>query len=217
VLITPIAITQPDWKGRIFPVSLTREQVKGSPDIDTDKPVSSQQEMGYLGYYGYENYWGGGGLWGAGLYPDILQAGRQFKGESDDQRAAHERPRLHNAHLRSANALLRYYVHAKDGDIGHVDGFLVEDRTWAIRYVIVNTSNWWLGHEALIAPEWIEEVNWADSTLSVDLSRQMIKTAPPYDSTAAFDLEQGARIQAHYERDGHRPKPRPNLTGASRI
>src|SRR5277367_6000696 len=71
VLISPITIGQPNWSEKIFPVSITRAQVRNSPDIDTDKPVSRQHEMGYLGYYGYQNYWGGGGLWGGGLYPDI--------------------------------------------------------------------------------------------------------------------------------------------------
>ena len=50
---------------------------------------------------------------------------------------------------------------ASDGDIGHVDGYLVDERSWAIRYLIIDTSNWWSGHRALIAPEWIESVNWA--------------------------------------------------------
>ena len=82
VLISPIAIGQPNWSEKILHVSLTQAQVNNSPDIDTDKPVSRQQEMGYLGYYGYGNYWGGGGLWGAGFYPDILQAGLQHTGSS---------------------------------------------------------------------------------------------------------------------------------------
>ena len=79
VLISPISIGQPNWSEKILPVSLTRKQVSNSPDIDTDKPVSRQQEMGYLGYYGYGSYWGGGGLWGASLYPDVLQAGLQHR------------------------------------------------------------------------------------------------------------------------------------------
>jgi len=80
VLISPISIGQPNWSEKILPVSLTRSQVQKSPDIDTNKPVSRQHEMGYLGYYGYGTYWGGGGLWGAGIYPDELQAGLQNGG-----------------------------------------------------------------------------------------------------------------------------------------
>ena len=61
VLISPIAIGHPDWAGKILPVSITKEQVKNSPDIDTDKPVSRHNEIRYRGYYGYPFYWGGPG------------------------------------------------------------------------------------------------------------------------------------------------------------
>src|ERR1700735_1836952 len=132
VLISPISIGRPNWSEKILPTSLTMDQVKNSPDIDTDKPVSRQQEMGYLGYYGYGNYWGGGGLWGAGLYPDVLQAGLRRNGSPPDQAAGPEaavvaQHQHDDPHLRSGNAVMRYYVHASDGDIGHVEGFLVEE------------------------------------------------------------------------------------------
>jgi len=70
VLISPIAIGEPNWAEKILPVSITKEQVKNSPDIDTDKPVSRQHERRYLGYYGYPYYWGGGGPWGDEIYPN---------------------------------------------------------------------------------------------------------------------------------------------------
>ena len=197
VLISPIAIGRPNWSEKILPVALTRSQVNNSPDIDTDKPVSRQHEMGYLGYYGYGNYWGGGGLWGAGLYPDLLQAGLQ----SNDARRHPD-----DLHLRSGNAVMRYYVHASDGDIGHVQGLLVDEDSWAIRYLIVDTSNWWLGHQVLIAPEWIDQVSWAESTVSVAMTRQSIKDSPAYDPDAALDREQEAGVHSHYGRAGYWPR-----------
>lgn len=199
VLISPFAVGQANWAEKIFPVSLTQTQVRNSPDIDTDKPVSRQHEMGYLGYYGYPNYWGGGGLWGAGLYPDILQAGLQHV--AADSHALHQHH--DNPHLRSANEVMRYYVHATDGDIGHVQGLLVEEKSWAIRYIIVNTSNWWIGHEVLIAPEWIDDVYWAESKLEVSLTRQAVKDAPAYDSTVPLDRELETGIHEHYGRNGY--------------
>lgn len=201
VLISPIAIGQPNWSEKVLPVSITREQVKNSPDIDTDKPVSRQQEMGYLGYYGYGKYWGGGGLWGAGFYPDILQAGLQQTGSPETgnlEQHQHDDP-----HLRSGNAVMRYYVHASDGDIGHVQGFLVDEKSWAIRYIIVNTSNWWLGHQVIIAPQWIDDVNWAESTVSVGLTRRAIKSAPPYDPKVPLNREDEVRIHTHHGRVGY--------------
>jgi len=190
VLISPIAAGRPDWIHKVLPVSITQKQVGASPNIDIDKPVSRQQEVGYLGYFGYGAYWGGGGLWGAGMYPDILQGGLQPTGThvNDDP------------HLRSVNAVMRYYVHAEDGDIGHIDGFLVDERSWAIRYLIINTSNWWLGHPVIIAPEWIDHVDWAESTVYIDLSRQAIKDSPRYDPAVPLDSDREAVLRAHYRR-----------------
>jgi len=201
VLISPISIGRPNWSEKILPVSLTRAQVQKSPDIDTDKPVSRQHEMGYLGYYGYGAYWGGGGLWGAGIYPDELQSGLQ----KEMSRTAVPHPH-DDAHLRSGNEIMRYYVHASDGDIGHVQGLIVDERSWAIRYIIVNTSNWWIGHNVLISPEWIENVDWAESHLSVDLTRQAIKDSPAYDPTLPLSREQEEGIHVHYGRHGYWPR-----------
>jgi sporulation protein YlmC with PRC-barrel domain len=201
VLISPIAIGQPNWSEKILPVSLTRAQIQSSPDIDTHKPVSRQHEMGYLGYYGYGMYWGGGGLWGAGIYPDELQAGLQT--EAVNGEVPHQGD---DVHLRSGNAIMRYYVHASDGDIGHVQGLIVDEKSWAIRYIIVNTSNWWLGHQVLIAPEWIDDVDWAESKLSIDLTRQAIKDSPHYDPSASLSREQEAQIHTHYGRAGYWPR-----------
>jgi hypothetical protein len=215
-LISPMAMGIPNWSDKIIPCTLTREQVRNAPDIDTDKPVSRQHEIGYSGYYGYPNYWGGGGLWGAGMYPDVLQAGMDLAtanyGNQPARRLAwqsksknSETRRQNDLHLQSANSVMRYYVHASDGDIGHVEGILVEEKTWAIRYIIVNTSNWWLGHEVLIAPEWIEDVYWAESKLMVALSRQVIKDAPEYDPKAPVTREQEKLLHAFYGHSGYWP------------
>jgi hypothetical protein len=198
-LISPMALGLPNWSERLIPAALTQEQVQQAPDIDTDKPVSRQHEMGYLGYYGYPNYWGGGGLWGAGLYPDVLQAGLARS------EAPHDGSRHDDRHLRSINEVMRYYVHASDGDIGHVQGFLVEEKSWAIRYIVVNTSNWWLGHEVLISPQWVDDVYWAESKLRIALTRNSLKHAPAYDSKSPFTRDHEKRLHAFHGVAGYWP------------
>jgi hypothetical protein len=84
VLISPIALTQPNWQEKILPAAITQDQVKRGPNIDTDKPVSRQHEIGYLGYYGYPYYWGGGGLWGASLQQTGISA--TFRGFSSTRK-----------------------------------------------------------------------------------------------------------------------------------
>ena len=104
-------------------------------------------------------------------------------------------------HLRSANAVLKYHIHASDGYIGRVEGLLVDDETWAIRYLIVDASNWWLGHQVLVAPQWIQGVNWFSSNVSVDLSRKTLKDAPAYAPASSLDRQQEIELLEYYGRD----------------
>jgi hypothetical protein len=106
-------------------------------------------------------------------------------------------------HLQSGNAVIGYHIHATDGAIGHVQGLLIDEDTWAIRYIIVDTGTWWLGHQVLVAPDWIRDVSWSNSEFVVDLTRQAIKDAPPYDPSVPLDREQEARIHAHHGRAGY--------------
>ena len=220
VLISPISVQHPNWLERTLPVSITKQQVKDSPDFDTDKPVSRQNEEAYLGYYGYPTYWGGGGLWGEGLYPAAMVPGyvpndaagygmegadrvtreREMEACLRDERARH---RNDDPHLRSCNAVTGYHIHATDGDIGHVSGFLVDDETWAIRYLVIDTSNWWVGHQVLVAPPWIKGVHWNDRTVSVGLSQESIKKAPRYDSTSTWGRDQERNLYRHHGRSGY--------------
>ncbi len=215
VLISPISVHHPDWLKRTLPVSITKEQVKNSPDIDTDKPVSRQNEEQYMGYYGYPNYWGGGGVWGDGLYPYAMVPGYAGSGpdrvdrvERDREeeaylRAERARHRNDDPHLRSCKAVTGYHIHATDGEIGHVAGYLVDDETWAILYLIVDTSNWWVGHKVLIAPAWITGVHWPNETVSINLSRESVKGAPVYDPDAIWSRELDRNLYRHYGRTGY--------------
>lgn len=166
----------------MLPVSITQEQVSNSPHIDTRKPVSRQHEMHYLGYYGYPFYWDGFSKWSDLNYPNVIT-----------QEAADD------YHLRSFKVVKGYHIKAMDGDIGHVDGLII-DESWVIRYMIVNTGHWWHGHQVLIAPQWINSVDWPESIVSVGLSKQEVKDAPTYKSTALLDRAQEISIHEHYGR-----------------
>lgn len=217
VLISPIAIHKPKWTERVLPVQMTKAKVKQSPDIDTDQPVSLQNQMQYHDYYGYPYYWGGAGMWGSGLYPYAMMPGYDDAGEDREARKAAaeaytrvELARYRNAdpHLRSCKAVVGYHIHATDGEIGHVEGFLFDQDTWAIRYMVVNTSNWWVGHKVLIAPEWITGVQWASQTVAVAMSREAVKTAPTFLSTEQMNRGREADLYAHYGRPGYWPEGR---------
>jgi len=208
VLISPMAIPNPDWMAHRLPAAITRGQVKDSPKADTDKPVTRQHEVQYLGYYGYPSYWGGEGLWGAGMYPFEMMSGQSElplaaaarKRAIAGVEAEREKHRDDDPHLRSCKAVVGYHIHASDGEVGHVDGFLIDDESWAIRYLVVNTSNWWLGHKVLIPTQWIGGVQWSDQSVKVDLDREAIKSAPIYNPSDDLDRHHEEYLYTHYGR-----------------
>jgi sporulation protein YlmC with PRC-barrel domain len=194
VLLSPFAVGKADVSSGRINVMLTRKQVDASPSIDTDKPVSSRHEASYYDYYGYPYYWSGPYLWGPLYYPQLPDADKEIV---EERRA--EREEAGDMHLRSATKVTGYHIEATDGEIGHVEDFIIDDETWEIRYIVVDTRNWLPGKKVLIAPRWIERVSWDDSKVYVNLSREAIKSGPEYHPDA-LNREYEGKLYDHYDR-----------------
>ena len=189
VLVSPLALRQAEWESRRLDVALTKKQIEDSPPIDTHKPVSRQHEAAYLGYYNYPYYWAGPN------YPAGLAV--QEEAESAQARAGKESA---DSHLRSTEAVTGYHVEAEDGAIGHVKDFLVDDETWAIRYLEVDTRNWWPGKQVLVSPQWINRVSWPDAKVYVDLTRETIQNGPEWIDSVPVTREYEHRLYDYYAR-----------------
>lgn len=179
VLISPVSI-QMTHDGIM--VRLTRKQVEDSPDLDSDSPVSRQHEAALSGYFGWPVYW-------------------MSREESREARctATTERP----SHLRSANELKTCYVQARDGDVGHVEDFVFDDISWEIRYLVVDIGNWWPGRRVLVARDWIDQIDWHNSTVDVNLSCDEIQRSPEYAPSRPVDRPYEERLYRHYRRPGY--------------
>jgi PRC-barrel domain len=197
VLISPMSVTYTDWQSRRLDVALTKKQVKDSPDIDTHQPVSRQHEAAYLDYYGYPYYWGGPYLWGASLNPVSMAVPVAASIQAIPDSA---RENWTDTHLRSTETVVGYRIEAGDGEIGHVEGFVVDDEAWAIRYIAVATRNWWPGKKVLVSPEWIERVSWTDAKVFACLTREAIQKAPEYIDTKPITREYERELYLHYGR-----------------
>jgi len=174
VLISPIAMGKPDATANVFSVNLTRVQVSDSPDIDTERPVNRQHEDELHEYYQWPRYWEGGygGVFGITPYP-VLETSIAKESVDSDRRD--------DPHLRSTRQVTGYRIHATEGDIGHVEDFLVDDEKWAIHHLIVNTGNWLPGIKVLIPPTWIKSVDWTTNSVILDRSRELVKNSPVFD------------------------------------
>ncbi len=198
VLISPISITETEIEAKQLRVSLTREQVRNSPPMDTQQPVSRQHEALYMGYYGYPYYWGGPMMWGSSYFPAALAIPSAAVATVAVPHGDVSHRESADSHLRSTSAVSGYTIVAKDGEIGHVKGFVVDDSAWAIRYMEVATKNWWPGKKVLVSPAWIDQVSWERSEVTVDLTREAMRSAPEYSEGMPVTREYEDSLHKHY-------------------
>ncbi len=179
VLISPYSLIKGKQRAGIFPVNLTKEQIKNSPDIDTDLPVSRQQEIMLHEYYPWQNYWGTdfyeGGVWGI-IKPSLVNP-LPIEVIGGDP------------HLRSTHALSGYHIQTIDGELGHLRDFIIDDETWHIEYLIIEMHGWLGKKEVLIARKHIKEIQWATSKVLVDMTSDELEKSKPYDESALFHQE----------------------------
>lgn len=200
VLLPPLVLGDVDPTGREFAVRLTMQRVKNSPDIRTERPVSRQIETNIYNYYGWQPYWGtdllmdgysyGGGARAVSPVPESRLRAQDI--------AAAQRSK-DDPHLRSIEAVTGYHIHASDGEIGHVEDFLVEDAGWSIEYFVVDTRNWWPGKKVLISPRSVQEIDWTDNLVNLNVNRQRVKGSPAYGPSTKVDRAYEKHFHSHYD------------------
>jgi uncharacterized protein YrrD len=194
VLISPYALDPANKLDKVIPVDLTKAQIENSPSLETDKPVSRQFEMQYYPYYGWPAYWGGPYMWGSAAFPNRRQGGwSQVAPQTETE----------DPHLRSTKDVTGHTIQAKDGDIGHVEDFVVDDETWIIRYLIVDTRNWLPGKKVLISTRWIKRISWEESKVFINLNRDVIKDGPEYTEEALITRDYEEKLHRHYKHEGY--------------
>jgi hypothetical protein len=199
VLLPPAVLGTLDPKERECSVTLTMQQVKDSPEIDTDRPVSRQMETSVYDYYGWSPYWGAGCYMGGyGYMPGAMVAQPDLGAGRHEAAIADARPRDEDLHLRSSAAVTGYHIHATDGEIGHLEDFLVEDADWSIRFLVVDTKNWWPGKTVLVSPRSALEIDWTDRLVNLNVERQRVKDSPTYDASITADQAYEESVLKYY-------------------
>lgn len=202
VLISPESVHDPDGKREHIGISLTKEQIENSPPVGTDAPVSRQKEIHLAEYYGWPPYWPDVSLTvktgGAGPRAAKASEGGRTS-EIEAPVAVQEPPR--DPHLRSARETMGYHISSADGGIGHVMDFILEDDTWEIRYLVVDTRDWFPGgKKVLIAPGWINGIDWKEHQVGVSMTMDQVKNSPEFHPSEPINREYEARLYDYYGR-----------------
>jgi hypothetical protein len=139
-------------------------------------------------HYGWDPYWNGSyDPMDNGMATPFVAPFYLLRSKPRDPGSAGAQPNEEDPHLRSIAAITGYHIHATDGEIGHVEDFLVDDAGWSIRYVVVDTKNWWPGTKVLISPRSAREIDWAARLIHLNVNRQKVKHGPPYDPSITVD------------------------------
>jgi sporulation protein YlmC with PRC-barrel domain len=198
ILLSAKALLEPDWDNRIFPVDLTKEQIKNSPEIDTDRPVSRQLEKELYDYYPWGSYYWAGGVGHVGMgmpYPIHMNNDVEKENHNSDRDVSDNDP-----NLRSTKKVVGYTIQATDGEIGQVEDFMINHKTWTIDFMEVETGNWFPGKKVLISPKWIIEINWKTASVFVKASEEQLRNSPEYLPTQEVSDSYESNLVNYYGR-----------------
>jgi sporulation protein YlmC with PRC-barrel domain len=168
VLLSPHAFGKLDQYENTLHIKLTKKQIENSPPVDSHRPVSRQYEIEYYRYYGWPAYWPEDQTWGMGSHLVIVPP-------PPDPAARQSRPSVAGRHLQSAQALTGYAIQTVDGAIGQVTGLKVDDRSWTIRDLVVETGHWYAGKQILISTVKVERISYDESKVYVNLTKADIQ------------------------------------------
>jgi hypothetical protein len=200
VLISLMSMKKIVWHSKKIEVSMTKDQIEKSPDIDTQKPVSRQHEQVYFSYYGWPGYWGYAGPWSMGLYGIGYPPGQYTDRFLANQVDLYPKQSEQDSHLRSSKEVTGYGIDATDGSFGHVEDFIFDDQSWTIRYLVIDTKNYWPSPSAIIASDWIRSINWSALKVAIELNGAVVKSAPEFNTDVPVTRDYEKKLYQFYKR-----------------
>lgn len=164
-------------------INLLKHQIEASPPTESHQPVSRPYEEVYYRYYGWPAYWNADAMTALGAYPILLPP-------TDVEIATHKQQvKARESHLRSAQTVQGYAIEAVDGPVGHVSGFLVEERDWHFQDLVAETGHWYSGKEVLIPMGEIKRISYDDSKVFVTISREQIERTAKHHVVKPITIE----------------------------
>jgi hypothetical protein len=159
VLIPFIELEKPDRSAQLFHLDLTKEQIEKCPLLSEGESASQQYERISHLYFGWPSHWVEDDLENTLSTTSGVIRKSEDAQDSDDKESS----------LRSINEVTGYHVNAIDGKAGKVSDFIVDDNIWAIRFLVVDIQNSVNDKKVLLAPDWVNTVDWLNRIINIDL------------------------------------------------
>ena len=100
--------------------------------------------------------------------------------------------------LRNINYLIGRVIQATDGELGKVDEFYFDDRTWRIRYMVVETGNWLSGRKVLVSPAAFKRPDAGPGPFAVALTKEQVRNSPDIDTKKTVSRQHELDLHEHY-------------------
>jgi len=183
-LVSPAVIRHPDRDKEKLPIDLSVDKIRESPAIEEDRSIARSVENDLNAYYG----------WRTQNQPEMDDEFEDFEGD-----------------LRSTYEITGFYVEADDGEFGHVEDFIIDDEDWTVKYLVIDTKNWWPAKKVLLYVEWVDSLGWDEEKVFIALSREEIRNSPEFDYSLLENGELEAQMFRPLNAQGDWKEYRPEL------
>ncbi|WP_198507846.1 PRC-barrel domain-containing protein [Bacillus sp. FJAT-45037] len=212
VLLSPLSFSNIDRDNERIAVKATKDQIKDSPKPEEHEPVTRKYEKQLSTYYGWEGYWGGadrprdmtGFQAHAPMMPPIFNP--EVPRNQEEQRLQADAATVKDTefdqdqHLISVEDIKGYTVYSKGGEVGKIHDCVIDDKTWKIRYFVVNVGGFFNKELVLVSVEWLTDVDWKSHIITVGLDNELIENAPELESGQVITVEDETKLHVHYNR-----------------
>lgn len=205
ILISPEAVEEIDYGEQLIKLNISAEEIENSPPVEKEDKLMRTHERDLADYFNWTNYWRAAeptntGI--SGLVPNNLIRKITIEENIKDREKENKKiPAEEETNLRSVNELINFKIHASDGFIGHVDKFIIDDNNWLIRYLLVDTKDLLPGKKVVLAPEWINNIDWVGEEVEFKLTVEEIENAPEYDAEMPISELYETKLYEHYDKE----------------
>ena len=187
-LIPVHALERINPEDKTISVRLNKQQVLRAVSVESETPVSEQPQERINQPERKESQ----------PVPGLLASALPQNGASV---ALNKKMAAADSHLRCSEELRgNYTLMIYDGKIGLIEGLIIEDDQWRLRYLVVRTGFLLSGKLVLIPPQWINRISFEQREILVGLPCSLIKEAPDYDFDVPIDRVYEQRVDDHFSR-----------------
>ncbi|QRR00830.1 PRC-barrel domain-containing protein [Dyadobacter sandarakinus] len=176
VMIAAHSVLGIECRNKTFETSLSRNQIKDSPVIDTNKAESNQQEI--ISDH-FRNYW-------------FLPIKHGVLLDKEANRG------ISNINLRSLEVLLSCKIYGTDSYLGRVIDYILDTKYWKIDYLIIEIGGLFRSQKVLIPIKLINTINWTVLVININMAKKEFGQLQCYDPQGRVNiLSDGSFLDYH--------------------